>query len=105
MGGKDRTGIVVALALRVAGVSMDDVVADYALTEANLAVSHQAWVDAAPDAAEARRRELLLPSPPSAMRRVLEELERRHGSAQGYLRDAGVSDEDLDRLRRRIAPI
>jgi protein-tyrosine phosphatase len=105
MGGKDRTGIVVALALRVVGVSMDDVVADYALTEANLAASHEAWVAAAPDAVEARRRALLLPSPPSAMRRVLEELERRHGSAEGYLRDAGVSDEDLERLRQRIDAI
>jgi protein-tyrosine phosphatase len=104
MGGKDRTGLIVALALRLAGVSMDDVVADYALSEANLAAGHQAWVDAAPDAVERRRRELLLPTPPSAMRRVLEELERRHGSAEGYLRDAGVYDDDIERLRQRIDP-
>lgn len=102
MGGKDRTGIVIALALRVSGVPVDDVVADYALSEANLAVIHQVWVDAAEDEAERRRREMLLPTPPGAMRRVLEELERRHGSAEGYLRDAGVSEADLDRLRNRI---
>jgi protein tyrosine/serine phosphatase len=105
IGGKDRTGLIVALALRLVGVSMDDVVADYALTEANLAGNHQAWVDAADSDVERRRRELLLPTPPSAMRRVLEELERRHGSAEGYLRDAGVSDDDLERLRRRIDPV
>jgi protein tyrosine/serine phosphatase len=104
MGGKDRTGLVIALALLVAGVSLDDVVADYALSEANLEHSHQAWVDLAPDPVDRRRRELLLPTPPSAMRRVLEELERRHGSAEGYLRDAGVPDEDIERLRRRLAP-
>jgi len=103
MGGKDRTGLVVALALLVAGASVDEVVADYALSEANLAERHVVWVDAAPDATERRRRELLLPTPPSAMRRVLEELERRHGSAEGYLRDAGLSEEGLERLRQRLA--
>jgi protein-tyrosine phosphatase len=103
MGGKDRTGIVVALALLVAGASIEDVVADYALSEANLAETHQLWVDAAADARERRRREMLLPTPPSAMRRVLEEVERRHGGAEGYLRDAGVSDGDIARLRDRVA--
>ena len=104
MGGKDRTGLVVALALRVAGASLDDVVADYALSETYLQPRWQAWLEAAPDAAERRRREVLLPTPPSAMRRVLAEIERRHGSAEGYLRDAGVSAEDVDRLRGRVAP-
>jgi protein-tyrosine phosphatase len=102
MGGKDRTGIVVALALLVAGAELEDVVADYALSEANLAEGHKLWVDAAPDDAERRRREMLLPTPPGAMRRVLEEVERRHGDAEGYLRDAGVSAEDLVRLRGRL---
>lgn len=104
VGGKDRTGLVVALALRVKGVSLDEVVADYARSEANLADTHQVWVDAAPDAAERRRREMLLPTPPGAMRRVVEEIERRHGSAEGYLRDAGVSEGDIARLRQRLAP-
>jgi protein tyrosine/serine phosphatase len=102
LGGKDRTGLVAALALRLAGVPLHEVAADYALTEANLAPGNPAWVDAAPDAAERRRRELLLPSPPSAMRRVLEELERRYGGTAGYLRACGVPEEDLERLRRRL---
>lgn len=102
MGGKDRTGIVVALALLVAGASMDDVVADYALSEANLAETHVHWVAAATDERERRRREMLLPTPPGAMRRVLEEVERRHGSAEDYLRYAGVSEADLGRLQGRV---
>ena len=102
MGGKDRTGLIVALALRLSGWSVDDIVADYALSEANLSEFSQPWVDAAPTATERRRRELLVPTPPSAMRRVLAELERLHGSAEGYLRDAGVSEADLERLRSRL---
>lgn len=102
VGGKDRTGLVAALCLRLAGVAVDEVAADYALTEANLAPGNPTWVDAAPDAAERRRRELLLPAPASAMRRVLEELERRHGSTAGYLGDCGVSEERLERVRARL---
>ena len=68
MGGKDRTGLIVALALRLSGWSVDDIVADYALSEANLSEFSQPWVDAAPTATERRRRELLVPTPPSAMR-------------------------------------
>jgi protein-tyrosine phosphatase len=102
VGGKDRTGLVIALALRLAGVPLDDVAADYSLTEANLQPEHDAWVAAAPDAAERRRRELLLPAPARAMRSVLEELERRYGGAADYLRAGGVTDDELERVRERL---
>ena len=36
------------------------------------------------------------------MRGVLEELERRDGGVEGYLRDAGVDDETLARGRARL---
>jgi protein-tyrosine phosphatase len=102
VGGKDRTGLVVALALRVAGVPLDDVAADYARTEANLAPFNPAWVEAASDEAERRRRELLLPAPASAMRRVLCELESRHAGVDGYLHAAGVTEGELDLVRKRL---
>jgi protein-tyrosine phosphatase len=102
VGGKDRTGLVVALALRVVGVPLDEVVADYAVSEANLEASHREWVALARDEVDRRRRTLLGPTPPGAMRRVLEELERRHGDAAGYLREAGVPETTLHRLQDRL---
>jgi protein tyrosine/serine phosphatase len=102
MGGKDRTGLIVALALRLAGDSLDEVAADYARSEANLAERHDAWVAAAPDAAERRRREMLLPTPANAMRSVVEELERRYGSVEEYLRGGGLSNAHIERLRARL---
>jgi protein-tyrosine phosphatase len=102
LGGKDRTGLVVALALRVAGVGVEEIAADYALTEANLAGIHDAWVAAAPDALERRRRELLLPSPAPAMREVLERLEHEHGSTDRYLLGCGLSSSELRTLRDRL---
>ena len=102
VGGKDRTGLVVALALRLAGVPVDEVAADYQLTEANLAPFNPAWVEAASDGAERRRRELLLPAPAAAMRRVLDALEARYGGVDGYLYASGVTEEELDRIRERL---
>jgi protein tyrosine/serine phosphatase len=102
MGGKDRTGLVVALALRLAGESVDAAAADYARSEANLAGRHAAWVGAAPNPAERRRREMLLPTPASTMQSVLEELDRRYGSVEEYLLGGGLSAADVERVRARL---
>jgi protein-tyrosine phosphatase len=101
-GGVDRTGLVVALLLRLAGVGVDDVASDYAASEANWAPFVGEWIASAPDEREERIRRLLSFMPAEAMRLVLEELERRHGSARGYLVDAGADDADLDAARARL---
>jgi protein-tyrosine phosphatase family protein len=33
---------------------------------------------------------------------VFAELERRHGSVEGYLRHAGLTDEELELVRERL---
>ncbi len=101
-GGKDRTGVVVALILRLAGVSIDEVVADYEVSEQHLRAYDDRWVEEAADAAERERRLRYRASPGEAMRDVLEELERDHGGARGYLLSAGLADEELDRIRERL---
>ena len=101
-GGVDRTGLVAALLLRVAGVAIDAVAADYAESEANWAPSVGAWIDESPDEAERRKRRLLSLMPAQAMRDVLAELEREHGSASAYLERAGVEPAELDRMRERL---
>lgn len=101
-GGKDRTGLVAALALRLVGESLDDVAADYARTEANLAQRHARWVDDAQDETERRRRTLLGPAPASAMRRVIEQLEERYSSVEAYLRGGGLSDAAIVSVRKRL---
>jgi protein tyrosine/serine phosphatase len=50
--GKDRTGLVAALLLRLAGVSVRDVAADYALSEENLRELSEPWIERAEDEAE-----------------------------------------------------
>jgi protein-tyrosine phosphatase len=102
MGGKDRTGLIAALVLRDAGVSIPEIAADYARSEVNLEPRHASWLAAASDEAAAHRLRMLLPTPAAAMAEVLETVETRHGTVAGYLRAGGVSAEALERLRGRL---
>jgi protein-tyrosine phosphatase len=101
-GGVDRTGLVAALILRVAGAGIDTISTDYAESEANWAPSVGQWIAEAPDEAERRKRRLLSTMPAQAMHDVLFDLEREHGSAGEYLLRAGVDAADLERLRERL---
>lgn len=101
MAGKDRTGLVSALLLRLAGVPVDEVAADYAVSERNLTGISGPWIAEAADERERERRRRIAATPAAAMEAVLTELDRR-GGAEGYLRDAGVSDADFDLVRARL---
>jgi hypothetical protein len=101
-GGVDRTGLVAALLLRVAGVEPDTIAEDYALSEASWAPTIEEWVDAASDEAEARKRRILSVMPAAAMRNVLHQLERRHGSIREFLLESGAEADRLDGLRHRL---
>ncbi|MFD2853921.1 tyrosine-protein phosphatase [Seohaeicola zhoushanensis] len=101
--GKDRTGIVSALLLGIAGVGRDDILADYALSAdlisdlvaEFLALSRQRGGDTV---AYAR----MLKSPARTMDRALDSIEAEHGSVRGYLADAGLEAEKIDSLNARI---
>jgi protein-tyrosine phosphatase len=102
VGGKDRTGLLTAFLLHVAGVDTPDVAADYALSEERLAPRHQAWFAAAETEAELARLRQIARTPATAMIGVFDELERRYGSVEEYLRSGGLTDEDLRLVRRRL---
>lgn len=100
--GKDRTGIVVALALLAVGVAREDVVADYARTQANLAgpwlermldVVRSHDVEVTPDI-----RIILGGSPPEALEAALDLIDRERGGVRKYLRDAGFGELELAKL-------
>ena len=101
-GGVDRTGLLVALLLRLAGVPRDDVAADYATSERNWAPYTDSWIAQAGDDDERERRRLLAPCRPETMLGVLDELERRYGGERDYLLGAGASERVLARVRERL---
>jgi protein tyrosine/serine phosphatase len=102
IGGKDRTGLVSALLLRLVGVGLDAIGADYAASGPNLGPRSALWIDEAEDELERAKRVLLSDTPAEGIVRVVEEVERRYGSVADYLRAAGVSELQLERLRARL---
>jgi len=101
-GGKDRTGLLTALLLHVAGVDIDEIAADYALSEERLRPRHEQWFAEAETEEELERMKRMSQTPAASIKGVFEELERRHGSIGGYLRQAGLSDDELARARSRL---
>jgi len=102
MGGRDRTGLISALLLRLAGASREAVAEDYWLSEDALRANHDAWIAEAPDEREARLRSVFNVAPRETMIGVLAALEEEHVSVRGYLNAAGVSDGELDALAARL---
>jgi protein-tyrosine phosphatase len=90
-GGKDRTGVIAGLLLRLVGVAFEEVEADYILSQARLKQGPDAHLH---DGS----------TPPNVINRVLAELEARHGTAAAYLVQAGTPAEQLEGIRRKFAP-
>jgi protein-tyrosine phosphatase len=101
--GKDRTGLVVALCLSVAGVLEDEIADDYALTALNLERLIVDWLhqmSSDPDEHE-RLRRLSVPRR-EAMLDTLAFLRASFGSAEEYLIAQGLSERQLAGLRGRL---
>ncbi len=101
--GKDRTGVVVALALSVAGVRPDAIAADYAATgdrtgplldRLRRSVTYSADIHRKPD--DAHKPEA------GTMTAFLAELDTRFGGAAAWLTAHGLSQQDLTRLRDKL---
>ena len=101
-GGKDRTGLLTALLLHLAGVGTDEIAKDYALSEERLRTRHEQWLAQAESEEERERLKRISQTPPDSMRGVFEELERRYGSVEDFLRNAGLTDDELARARARL---
>ena len=102
VGGKDRTGLLSALLLDLAGVAPEDIAADYALSEDRLRPRHQAWFATADTEEELERLRRIAQTPAASMVGVLVELERRYGSVAGYLRSGGLGDEEIELAATRL---
>jgi protein tyrosine/serine phosphatase len=103
-GGVDRTGLVSALLLRLAGVTTAVIAEDYARSEPNWAPRVAVWIAEATDDDERTARQFLATVPAPAMVGVLEGLDDRYGGAEAYLRSCGMDDDGLDAARRRLRP-
>lgn len=101
--GKDRTGIIAALLLTLAGVADADIAADYSLTEDRIASLRKPMMERAlahgMDADVARD---LLSARASTMTALLNHMAATYGSSATYLARIGMDDTVTTRLRARL---
>jgi protein-tyrosine phosphatase len=100
--GKDRTGLMTALAMRVVGVSKSDIASDYALTDTYLKEVYEQQLSDISDPQQRAELAADLRTDPEAILETLDDLEARHGSVAAYLQNYGMSSETLERLRTRL---
>lgn len=98
--GKDRTGLIAAFVLTLAGVERDTVIEDYALTEEYLGDDFRAALRAHfSSAGIAGVSKMATEAKPEWLADVLDRLDRDHGGVEGYLADHGMRDGVVDQLR------
>jgi protein tyrosine/serine phosphatase len=100
MAGKDRTGTVCALTLALLGVSDEDIAADYALTTTAMEPLTRYLMQKNPAAVQGN--EHMFDSPPGAMLLFLDDLRALHGSVLEFVREIGLTDDEIASLRRHL---
>lgn len=100
--GKERTGIVAALLLSLAGVSDAAVAEDWISSDAYLQPLYEEWLgDEADPAIRAKRSEGFVTHAEHILD-VLAHARRNHGSVAEYLLAGGLRPDQVDRARRRL---
>jgi protein-tyrosine phosphatase len=102
--GKDRTGVVTAIALEVAGVGREVIAADFELTNRDTE-RWLAWLRAhgrIPDSENPDEQRRRFGVPAEAIEIFLDGLRERYGGAEAYLRSIGVSGDAIDGLREAL---
>ena len=97
--GKDRTGLMAALLLGLAGVGREEILADYQVSETYLADVICQIKTKVPDLsafAGASKAEYL--------NDCLKLVETKYGSIHGYIQAIGLTEEELIALRRKLLP-
>lgn len=104
--GKDRTGVSTALLLAAAGAQDEDIIADYAKTEANLADGWSekqfAMLEHLHIPLSPALKTMVAGSPADQMAKTLTFIESEYGGASGYLSKAGLSSNELDQLTNAL---
>lgn len=103
--GKDRTGVVIALALDAAGVDRGAIVSDYLATGERIERIMERLVSSSTYRSEVEGHDPRTLAPvPGAMERVLDIVDDRFGGTVSWLSANGLDRADLGRLRRRLRP-
>ncbi len=99
--GKDRTGVIAMLLLRLACVPDDMVVADYSVSAFYLRQRFAAMVAALTKLGRSVPQDMLK-SQPDTMVSTLSHLDTVYGGSEGYLKHIGLGKEDISWIKDRL---
>lgn len=99
--GKDRTGVLAAMILSLLGVDDEVIVADYAISGANMDRLIERLQRDRPEALTTMNEQpsAYLAAPPAAMERFLAHVRAQFGSVPDWVRANGVTQTSIDALR------
>lgn len=100
--GKDRSGMIIALALSLAGVPADLIAADYAAVSDRMRALFAEWVAAVGDPTERDQLTEELSSRPETMITVLDHLQDQYGGVEAYVQHGGLGSGAIAHLRGRL---
>ncbi len=101
--GKDRTGLIVALLLALAGVDYEIIAADYALSNHYLQPWYQKlMVQHADDAERQQRMTEDFKTLPEFMLTVLAYIDQHYGSVREYLLATGLTAPEIEQIQQRL---
>jgi protein-tyrosine phosphatase len=101
--GKDRTGVIVAMALTAAGVAPDAVIADYAASAERIEAVLDRLRESTTYAPDAGGKPVGAHTPQAeTMKAFLTQLDVRYGGLTAWLADNGFTAGDLSQLRARL---
>ena len=103
--GKDRTGVVVALALDAVGADRAAIVGDYLASAERIEAIVARLMSSSTYRAELEGTDVRRQAPvPGTLERMLELVDRSFGGSAAWLSAHGLVEDDLERLRARLAP-
>jgi protein tyrosine/serine phosphatase len=101
--GKDRTGVVVALALTVAGVEPEVIVADYMATDERLDAIVERLARSRMYSRDVSNRPVRAHAPRAeTMKAFLEQLDARYGGLGNWLAAQGFGPDEISQLRAKL---
>lgn len=100
--GKDRTGVVSAILLELAGVSQETILEDYSLTAVCLTPLMEELRRDRPEGMPAEMYEHFIGCDPANMVMMLGHLAEKYTNAEHYLRGIGITEVQLQALKARL---
>ena len=107
--GKDRTGIISAMLLGLAGVSDEDIIADYAVSQIYMRGKYALLMETLPPikTEDGENWDYTLDHPffktsPDNMAELLRYIREGYGNIEGFIKKCGIPPETVEKLREKL---